>query len=150
MNRRCRILACGSPDGGDDAAALDALQLLPPAVALRASLEDVRQLPAEQLLGDPPGSVRLVVDCVAGVGPGEVVDLPLRELPALERRLRPASSHALSIGQAVALADRLGGIGPGDRFIGIGGAAFGLGQPKSPAVEAGLPGLVARIEGLVP
>lgn len=150
MTSRCRVLACGSPDGGDDAAGLAAVRRLDPATAARVSIEQVGQLSAEQLLGDPPGTIRIVVDCVAGLPAGELVDLPLGDLPALERRLRPGSTHALSIGQAVALAERLGGIGPDDRFIGIGGAAFGLGAPKSPAVLAGLPGMVALLAARIP
>ncbi len=150
MTARCRILACGSPDGGDDAAGLEAVRGLPGPVIARATVEVVGQLSAEQLLDDAPGTVRLVVDCIAGAAAGEVVEIPLRDLPALERRLQPGSSHALSIGQAVALADRLGGIGPADRFIGIGGTAFGLGAQKSPAVVAGLPELIGRIAERVP
>lgn len=150
MITRCRVLACGSPDGGDDVAGLEAVRRLRPEVAGRASIEEVGQLSAEQLLGDRPGTLRLVVDCVAGLPAGELVELPLRDLPALERRLQPGSTHALSLGQAVALADRLGGIAPGDRFVGIGGESFGLGAAKSPAVVAGLPGLVALLEERIP
>lgn len=150
MTLRCRVLACGSLDGGDDAAGLEAVRRLRPAVAARATIEEVGQLSAEQLLGDPPGTLRLVVDCVAGLPAGELVDLPLREVPALERRLQPGSTHALSIGQAVALAERLGGIGANDRFVGIGGESFGLGAAKSPAMVAGLAGLVALLEQRIP
>jgi hydrogenase maturation protease len=145
MTGRARVLACGSPDGGDDAAGLSVLRLLPEALCARASIEEVRQLSAEQLLDDEPDTVRLVIDCVAGLEPGRVVELPLAELPALEARLQPGSSHALGVGQAVALADRLGGVRPADRFLGIGGARFDLGAGLSPAVAAGLPELAALL-----
>jgi hydrogenase maturation protease len=150
MTARCRILACGSLDGGDDAAGLEAVRRLSASVMARATIEEVGQLSAEHLLDDARGTVRLVVDCIAGAAPGEVLEVPLCDLPGLERRLQPGSSHALSIGQAVALADRLGGVGPADRFIGIGGEAFGLGARKSPAVLAGLPELIGRIAERVP
>lgn len=149
MSGRCRILACGSLDGGDDAAALQAVSLLHGDLAARAGVEEVGQLSAEHLLDDPDDVRRLVIDCVAGVPPGQLVDLPLRDLPDLERRLGIGSSHALSIGQAIALADRLGGVHADDRFIGIGGSTFTLGAPPSRAVLAGLPALVARIEAWV-
>lgn len=149
MSPRCRILACGSPDGGDDAAALRALALLSERLAGRMRVEEVGQLSAEQLLDDPEETRRLVIDCVAGVPAGQLVDLPLRSLPDLERSIGTGSSHALSIGQAVALADRLGGVRDDDRFIGIGGGEFGLGAPASPAVTAGLPAFVERIEDWV-
>ena len=149
MSRRVRLLACGSPDGGDDAAGLAVLALLPASVASAARIEPVGQLSAEQLLDDPPDAVRVVVDCVAGLPAGDLVDIPLAELPELERRMQPGSSHALGIGQAVALAASLGALRPGDRFIGIGGERFGLGTAMSPAVVAGLPRLAERIAELV-
>jgi hydrogenase maturation protease len=149
MTRRVRVLACGSFHGGDDAAALEALKLLPPDVAQRASLEEVLQLSAEQLLGDDAETVRVVVDCVHGTQPGSLVELPLSELPALERSLGVASSHALGVGQAVRLAAALGGVRPADRFLGIGGASYQLGSELSPPVAAGLPQLAGRIAEMV-
>jgi hydrogenase maturation protease len=145
MTRRVRVLACGSFHGGDDAAALEALKRLPPEVADRASLEEVLLISAEHLLGDEPDTVRLVIDCVHGLEPGSVVELPLAQVPALEARLGAASSHAIGLGQAVALAARLGGLHPDDRFLGIGGARYEMGPTLSPAVEAGLAELVARV-----
>jgi hydrogenase maturation protease len=146
---RVRVLACGSYHGGDDAAALEALKLLPPEARERASLEEVLQLSAEQLLDDEPGTRRVVVDCVHGIAPGEIVELPLVELPAMERRLGVASSHALGVGQAVALADALGGLRSDDRFLGIGGARYAQGAVLSREVADGLPELAARIGRLV-
>ena len=145
MTRRVRVLACGSFHGGDDAAALEAVRLLPAPALASASVEEVLQLSAEQLLGDPPGTVRIVVDCVPGVAPGEIVELPLAELPAMERRLGTASTHALGVGQAVALAAALGGVRTDDRFLGIGGASYTQGYALSPAVAAGLPALAGAI-----
>jgi hydrogenase maturation protease len=145
MSRRVRILACGSFHGGDDAAALEVLRLLPAPARDAASVEEVLQLSAEQLLGDAPGTVRIVVDCVHGVPPGEIVALSLAELPVMERRLGTASTHALGAGQAVALAAALGGVRAQDRFLGIGGASYVQGDPLSPAVAAGLPALAAAI-----
>jgi hydrogenase maturation protease len=145
MTRRVRVLACGSFHGGDDAAALKAVQLLPAAALASASVEEVLQLSAEQLLGDAPGTVRIVVDCVHGVAPGEIVELPLADLPAMERRLGTASTHALGVGQAVALAAAFGGVRAEDRFFGIGGASYAQGDALSPAVAAGLPALAGAI-----
>jgi hydrogenase maturation protease len=149
MTPRVRVLACGSFHGGDDAAALEVLRLLPPEVRERASVEEVLQLSAEQLLDDPPSTTRIVVDCVHGLPPGELVELPLAELPSLERRLGVASTHALSVGQAVALAAALGGVRPADRFLGIGGERYAQGAELSPPVAAGLPRLADRIADLV-
>ena len=149
MTRRVRVLACGSFHGGDDAAALEVLRLLPPDLRERAELEEVLQLSAEQLLDDDAETVRLVVDCIHGLPPGEVVELPLAKLPTLERHLGVASTHALSVGQAVALAATLGGVRPADRFLGIGGERYTQGAELSPGVAAGLPRLADRIAQLV-
>jgi hydrogenase maturation protease len=149
MSPGIRVLACGSYHGGDDAAALEAVRLLPPGVRQAATVEEVLQLSAEQLLGDEPGTVRLVVDCVHGLEPGTVVDLPLDELPAMERRLGTASTHALGVGQAVALAAAFGGLHPGDRFLGVGGARYEQGAALTPAVAAGVQELADRISALV-
>lgn len=145
MKRRIRVLACGSFHGGDDAAAFEAVRLLPAGARSSACVEEMLQLSAEHLLGDPPGTVRIVVDCVHGVPPGAIVELPLAELPAMERRLGTASTHALGIGQAVALAAALGGLRADDRFIGIGGASYAQGDALSPRVVAGLPALAEAI-----
>ncbi|HEX6140246.1 MAG TPA: hydrogenase maturation protease [Candidatus Limnocylindria bacterium] len=141
--KRVRILACGSLDGGDDAVALLAAAGLPDAV--RSAVEPVGQLGAEHLTDDQPDTVRIVVDCVAGLEPGEIVELPLAELPAREAELQVASTHALPIGQAVALAASLGALRAEDRFLGVGGASFGQGDPLSPVVQAALPELRRRL-----
>jgi hydrogenase maturation protease len=145
MTPRVRILACGAADGGDDAAALLATSRLPAALRGVAEVEPVGQLSPEQLLGDAPGMVRIVVDCVDGLRPGEILDLPLGAVPALEVRLGVASTHALPPGQAVALAAALGAVHPADRFLGLGGVAYELGAPLSPAVAEAMPELRRRI-----
>jgi hydrogenase maturation protease len=145
MTPRVRILACGAKDGGDDGAALVAASGLPGGVRAVAEVEPIGQLSPEQLLGDPPGTVRIVVDCVDGLRPGEILDLPLGAIPALEARLGVASTHTLPLGQAVALAAALGAVRPGDRFLGLGGAAYELGAPLSPPVAAAMPELRRRI-----
>ena len=134
MSVTVRVLACGSIDRGDDGAALLAVRSLSAAARRGARIEEIGELSAEHLLGDDAGTRRLVVDCVAGLAAGAIVDLPLAELPALEARARVTSSHALAPGQAVALAAELGAIGAEDRFLGIGGSVFALGAGLSPEV----------------
>lgn len=143
MAGRVRILACGSLDGGDDAVALVATAGLPD--ALRVAVEPIGQLGAEHLLDDPPGTLRIVVDCVAGLAGGEIIDLPLAELPAREAELRVASTHALPIGQAVALAASLGAVRAEDRFLGVGGVSFAQGEPLSAPVADAVPELRRRL-----
>ncbi len=154
MTARLRILACGAIDRGDDGAAIRAVRALPPSALRLAQVEEVGQLSADLFMDDPPETRRVVVDCVAGLPLGEVVDLRLRDLPELERRTRPTSSHGLSPGAAVGMAALVGAIREEDRFVGIGGERFDLGAEMSPPVVDGMTRLVEllaeRIEGAGP
>lgn len=145
MTPAIRLLACGAIDRGDDAAALHAIRALPRAARRGAMIEEIGYLSPEQLMGDAPGIRRLVVDCVAGLAAGSIVDVSLAELPALEAEAGTTSTHALAPGAAVAIAAQLGVVRPEDRFVGIGGLSFEVGDGLSPAVSAGLAALVDRI-----
>ena len=145
MTTTVSLLACGSIDRGDDGAALVAVRSLSSAAQRLAQVEEIWQLSADQLVGDAPGTRRVVVDCVAGLPAGTIIDLPLAELPALEARIGARSTHALAAGQAVVLAAALGAIGPQDWFVGIGGSAFEMGAALSPDVAAGIGQLAKRV-----
>jgi hydrogenase maturation protease len=145
MTPMVRVLACGAIDRGDDGAALRAVRALPMRARRGARIEEVGYLSPELLLGDAPGTRRLVVDCVVGLPCGEIVDVPLADLPELEARSGATSTHALAPGAAVALAVLLGGVRPDDRFVGIGGASFEMGDDLSPAVSSRFGALVARV-----
>jgi hydrogenase maturation protease len=154
MTQLVRVLACGAIDRGDDGVALRAVRSLPPHARRAAQIEEVGYLSPELLIGDAPGTRRLVVDCVAGLPAGDVVDVPLAELPELEARMGALSSHALAPGAAVALAALLGAVRPDDRFVGMGGSSFEMGDGLSTAVAGRLADLVAcladRIEDPIP
>lgn len=146
MTPSVRVLACGAIDRGDDGAALRAVRALSLVVRREARIEEVGYLSPELLLGDPPTMRRVVLDCVAGLPGGEILDLPLADLPALESELGTTSTHALSPGAAVALAAMLGAVRPTDRFLGIGGESFAVGDDLSPRVVAQLGTLVERLD----
>ena len=145
MTPTIRVLACGAIDRGDDGAAVRAVRSLTKHARQGATIEEVGYLSPELLIGDTPGLPRLVLDCVVGLPGGEIIDLPLAELPALEARLGATSTHALAPGAAVAIASLLGGVRPDDRFLGIGGISFEMGDPLSPAVRVRLGALVERM-----
>jgi hydrogenase maturation protease len=145
MTPSIRVLVCGAIDRADDGAAIRAVRALPQVVRREASIEEVGYLSPELLIGDPPSTRRLVLDSVAGLPGGEILDLPLAELPALEAQMGTTSSHALAPGAAVALAALLGVVRPTDRFLGIGGESFAVGGDLSPAVAAQLGVLVERL-----
>jgi hydrogenase maturation protease len=145
MSPTVRVLACGTIDRGDDGAALRAVRALSEVERGDASVEEIGYLSPELLFGDGPETRRLVLDCVAGLPCGEIIDLPLADLPALEAQMGTTSSHALAPGAAVALADLLGAVRPADRFLGIGGGSFEVGGDLSPAVVAQLSTFVERL-----
>ncbi len=145
MTPSVRVLACGAIDRGDDGAALRAVRALSQLARREVTIEEVGYLSPELLIGDPPATRRLVLDCVAGLPGGEIIDLPLADLPALEAQMGTTSSHALAPGAAVALAALLGAVHPADRFLGIGGESFAIGDELSPAVVARFSALVERL-----
>lgn len=149
MTASIRILACGAIDRGDDGVAVRAVRALSRSAREGAQIDEVGYLSPELLIGDAPELPRLVLDCVAGLPGGEIIDLPLAELPALEARMRTTSTHALAPGAAVALAALLGAVRPADRFLGIGGERFEVGDDLSPAVSAQLVALGRRIASCI-
>lgn len=79
--------------------------------------------------GSPPGTVHVV----------EVADGPL---PA---ELGLASTHAFGVGEALELARMLGRAPRRVVIVGVEGAAFGMGDPVTPQVEAALAGAAEQV-----
>jgi hydrogenase maturation protease len=142
---RLRLLICGEPARGDDAAAFAAVTALPSAVRDRVDVVSCGQLQVDHLLDVPAGVPCIVLDAAVGVPPGEVVMLSLADVAARRGGSAPRTSHTLAPDQVIALAATLRGAPPAGVFIGIGGADFALGAELSPAVLAGLPRLVEVI-----
>jgi hydrogenase maturation protease len=85
----------------------------------------------------------VVVDAVStGAAPGTIhhVDVGDGSLP---RELRLASTHALSVGEALELGRALGRAPRRAVVLGVEGVAFGMGDPMTPAVERALDDLVS-------
>jgi hydrogenase maturation protease len=86
----------------------------------------------------------VVVDAVStGAAAGTVhhVDLGDGSLP---RELKLASTHALSVGEALELGRALGRAPRRAVVLGVEGAAFGMGDPMTPSVDEALDELVAK------
>ncbi len=147
------VLVCGSVDRGDDGAPIAASGLvlgrLPPDAAVRV----VGQLDVDDLLSVPPGAGVVIVDAATGIDPGEIVDLPLTGLIGQDR-VRPRSSHALTLPEVVGLAEMIRGWPLRGRVVAIGGARFGLGKPFSSlvasAIEPLADAIVAAVEQVRP
>ncbi len=145
-----RVLVCGASDRGDDGAALAAISHALPALseAVRARIEvrRCRQLDVTDLIDVGAGESCVVVDTVVGVEPGQIVAMPLEELARRPAGVAPRSSHALSVDDALLIAEAVRGSLPPGMFVGIGGKWFGYGERFSRAVRAGLPAFSRAIE----
>jgi hydrogenase maturation protease len=89
----------------------------------------------------------VVVDAVStGVAAGTLVRVDVGSAP-LPRAIRLASTHALSVGEALELGRALGRAPRRVVVLGVEGAAFGMGDPMTPSVEDALDGLVSAALG---
>lgn len=143
------IMVCGAADRGDDRAALAAiaqvLPALPSDLASRIAVHRCPQLDVTDLINVSDGEACLVIDTVVGVEPGSIVTLSLQELSQRTDGMTPRSSHALTIGDALCIAEVIRGSLPSGAFVGIGGRWFGYSERFSRPVTAGMPALAAAI-----
>lgn len=143
------VIACGSPDRGDDGVADAAMMALPADIRAMSRVHPSRELSADDLLDIPPGGACVVVDAAAGPPPGGLVIMPLRTVAAraVAQAVAPRSSHELPIDQVLRLVEVLRGELPEGTFLGMGGLRFGLGRGLSAPVRAALPAFVDALGG---
>jgi hydrogenase maturation protease len=139
------VLVCGSFERGDDGAPTAAAHLLRDHLREDVRVRIVSQLDIDDLLAVPPGARVVVVDAVVGIRPGQIVELPLTGLAGRDDRLRPRSSHALTLPEILGLAALIRGRPLKGRIVAIGGKAFGLGADLSPRVARAIPALAAAV-----
>jgi hydrogenase maturation protease len=146
-----RVIGCGNPEAGDDAAGLLATRLAKPALEGFPGVEVSEIGPAIRLLDllDGIGSV-VVIDAVRSPrgarAPGELVRFEV----TTEGGVIPSSigssfsSHGLTLASSIGLAAALG-LTPRLVFLGIEVGDVEAGHPLSDAVQAAIPLLVDRI-----
>lgn len=151
--RQVRLLVCGNADRGDDGAALAAvaglLYGLPPHLLAALEVRRCEQLQLEDLLDVPVGAACVITDAVIGLPVGEIVTIPLADLPERNGRAAgptPRSSHVLPIGQLVAIAGVMREASLAGSFVGIAGRSFGFGRAIGRPVRAALPAFRSAIE----
>ncbi len=144
-----RVIGCGNPDAGDDAAGL--LAVREAASGLRAidGVEVVEAGPATKVLDLLDGvDAVIVVDAVRAPRGGRAAGDLIRVEPGpsgLPASVGPSlSSHGFGLAEAIGLAVALGG-SPRLVFLGVEAGDVTAGHGPSPAVEAALPSLVTRI-----
>jgi hydrogenase maturation protease len=135
-----KIIGCGNPDRGDDAAG----------VLVSERLRELG-IQAETHIGDPLALLErwccdddvILVDAVvtgASAGSVRVWDLPLAHIPH-----STVSSHGFDIGQAVGLARILRRLPARLRVYGIEGQRFDVGTDPSPEVRQAIEAVVHEI-----
>jgi hydrogenase maturation protease len=150
--RSVRLLVCGNAERGDDGAALAAVATLlaglPPHLLAVLEVRRCEQLDLDDLLDLPLSTACVITDAVVGLAPGEVVTIPLGELPERDAAAGPVprSSHVLPIGQLVAIAAVMRDRPLDGAFVGIGGRSFGFGRGIGRPVRAALPAYRSAIE----
>jgi len=143
--RKVLVVCLGNPDRGDDGVGLLVAKklagLLPTDVAIASLSGDILSLMADWAGFDAV----ICIDAAAPLSaPGRIhrVDLATSELP---RNLSPGSSHALGLGDAIALA-RVLQTAPRDIMIyAVEGAAFDGGAPMTPEVAAAVDEVAACV-----
>jgi hydrogenase maturation protease len=142
------ILVCGSPDRGDDGAAIAAARLLR-GLPAGARVRIVGQLDIDDLLAVPAGGAVVIVDAATGVAPGRIVELPLRGFIGAASETVPRSSHALAMPEVIGVADMVRGRPLDGRIVVIGGRQYGLGRPMSRRVATAVPALAEAVRQAV-
>jgi hydrogenase maturation protease len=140
MDTRVRLIGCGNPDAGDDAAGLEVVRRLrarvPPAVDV------VEAGPATRVLDllDGVASV-VVVDAVRGTdgrrSPGALVRLDGSPEALRSSLASSLSSHGIGLAEAVGVASALG-TAPRVVFHGVEVQDVAIGAPLSAAVKDSL------------
>jgi hydrogenase maturation protease len=143
------VLVCGSPERGDDGAALAALARLVAILPADVRVRVVGRLEVDHLLAVPLQAGVVVVDTATGVDPGRIVRLPLRGLVGRETGLRLRSSYALAVPEVIGLAEMMHRRPLVGAVVAIGGLEFGLGDAFSWPVSTALRAFGEAIVGAI-
>lgn len=154
---KVRVIALGSPHGGDDELMLtiadglvgiELIELVELVMAGRPGAGLVELICEE--IGGGEGPAVLILDVIrSGAAPGTIHELELSELLERSVALEPVSSHGFGPAEALRLAAALGRTLPRGRLLGIEGERFTIGAEPSPAVAAALPELDRRVRAAI-
>ena len=138
-----RAAAClGSRYRGDDAVGLLVADRLR---AAGATVLDCDDEPTRLLDAWAGLDLVVIVDAISSGAPAGTVHRFDPGGGALPRDLGLASTHAFSVPEALELGRALGRAPRRVLVVGVEGAAFGMGDPVTPAVDAALDGVAAEV-----
>ena len=138
------VLVCGDRGGGDDGAALAAVERLPRRLRSVIRIRSCGQLGPDELVSALLSGPCLILDTVHGAVPGTLIEMPLVKLLSGGGPSR-SSGYTSPMPIVVGLAESLGAPLEAGAFLGIAGACYSRGELLSPDVEAGLDRYVAAI-----
>jgi len=141
------VIGVGNPDRGDDGLGRAVARRLKQAGSRGATILESDGA-ADRLIEAFRGAERVIlVDAAQGVGaPGSVVRLEAHGA-ALPAGLRPGSSHALGVAEAIELARALGELPPCVVVYAVEGSHFAPGPGLSAEVQHALDAVVERVLG---
>jgi hydrogenase maturation protease len=145
-----RVIGCGNPDSGDDAAGLLALRLARPELERILGIEVIEAGPGLRLLELLEGAQAvLVIDAVRAPRhdrrPGEIVRAEAGPNGLAAEVGSSVSSHGFGVADVIGLAGALGQV-PRLVFIGVEVEDVTAGHPLSKAVADALPALARLVE----
>jgi hydrogenase maturation protease len=144
--RAVELLICGSPDRGDDGAAIAALDHLEDELlTLPLRVTAAGHLAVDELVRASRAGPVIIVDTAIGLRAGEVLELSFETVRRRATTIAPRSSHELPIADVIGLAQMLVARDIEGAVIVIGGQRFGFGDPLSPAVAAAIPALARKV-----
>jgi hydrogenase maturation protease len=139
------VIGVGNRDRGDDALGLEVARRLRAHPPTGARVLEGDGQPAGILAAWEGRRLAVIVDAASGGGaPGSVGRFEAHHGP-LPASLRHASTHSCGPAEAVELARALGSLPPTVIVYAVEGHRFAPGGKLSPAVEAAIPEVVARI-----
>lgn len=142
---RVLIIGVGNLYRADDAAGRHAARRLREACAADVSVIELDGEAADLLDAWEGSEFVILLEALAAAGPPGGIrrfEVGLDPIPLTFDR---SSTHALGVGEAIALAQALGRLPPRLVIYGIVGERFDWSETLSPAVEAGLADLVDRV-----
>jgi hydrogenase maturation protease len=144
-----RIIGIGNEFAGDDAAGLLVARALAPVLAGDAEVVEQSGEGAALMAAWEGAPWVILCDALRGAdAPGRVYRFDARDR-ALPQELRPCSSHAFGVAEAIELARELGTLPPRLVVYGIAGRQFHAGTERSPEAEAAVAEAARQIEAEV-
>lgn len=144
-----RVIALGSPHGGDDEVMLGVAEALEAAVGVEVIIAGRPGPGLVELLAPAEVPVVLLDVVRSGSAAGTIHAMGLGELRERGLASDPVSSHGFGPAEALKLAEALGRPLPDGVFVGVEGEQFTIGAEPSSAVAAALPRVRARVAAAI-